>query len=112
MSSPDRLRSDDLIVASHSGPLSGTVEVPGAKNSVLKLMAATLLAEGRHVITNAPVITDVDLMADLLGALGLTISLEHAAPGEIGQRIVIDNDGALEHAAPFHLADRIRAELG
>jgi UDP-N-acetylglucosamine 1-carboxyvinyltransferase len=111
VSAPDLLRSDDLIVASHSGPLSGTVEVPGAKNSVLKLMAATLLAEGRHVITNAPVITDVELMADLLVALGLSISLQHAGPGEIGQRIVIDNKGALEHVAPFHLADRIRASV-
>ncbi len=43
----------DIIVASHSGPLAGEVIVPGAKNSVLKLMAATLLADGRYLLTNA-----------------------------------------------------------
>ena len=49
-----------------SGPLSGTVTVGGAKNSVLKLMAATALAEGRYVLRNVPAIADVDCMGDLL----------------------------------------------
>src|SRR5581483_3212679 len=50
-----------------NGPLSGTVRAGGAKNSVLKLMAACLLAEGRHVLTNVPRITDVDIMSEVLG---------------------------------------------
>ena len=53
----------DRIVVTPSGPLSGTVRAGGAKNSVLKLMAACLLAEGRHVLTNVPRISDVDIMA-------------------------------------------------
>ncbi len=102
---------EDVIVCARSGPLSGAVTVPGAKNSVLKLMAATLLADGRHVLTNAPVITDVEMMADLLGVLGLSIRRESPAAGETGQRLVIDNPGAITPVAPFELADRIRASV-
>ncbi|MSZ56228.1 MAG: UDP-N-acetylglucosamine 1-carboxyvinyltransferase [Actinobacteria bacterium] len=101
----------DVIVASQSGPLSGEVIVPGAKNSVLKLMAATLLADGRYLLTNAPVIVDVVIMADLLMAVGLSISFLPAAPGEVGQRIEIVNSGAITPIAPFELADRIRASV-
>ncbi len=50
--------------------LSGEVAVGGAKNSVLKLMAAALLAEGTSTITNCPDILDVPLMAEVLRGLG------------------------------------------
>jgi len=43
--------------------LAGTVRVSGAKNSALKLMAATLLAPGKSTITNLPEIADVEYMA-------------------------------------------------
>ena len=103
--------TNDVIVASTSGPLSGEVTVPGAKNSVLKLMAATLLAEGRFVLTNAPVIADVEIMADLLRAVGLVITLAPPAPGETGRHIEIVNNGNITPVAPFELADRIRASV-
>ncbi len=102
---------NDVIVAAHSGPLSGEVTVPGAKNSVLKLMAAALLADGRYLITNAPVIDDVVIMAELLGALGLVIERRPAPAGEQGQHLVIENSGAITPVAPFELADRIRASV-
>ena len=101
----------DTIVTSHSGPLEGEVAVPGAKNSVLKLMAATLLADGTHLLTNVPVIDDVMIMADLLGALGLSITVLPPAPGEVGQHLSIVNNGAIRPVAPFELADRIRASV-
>ena len=53
--------------------LSGEVVVGGAKNSVLKLMAAALLAEGTSVISNCPDILDVPLMAEVLRGLGATV---------------------------------------
>ncbi|MCW2664488.1 MAG: murA [Mycobacterium sp.] len=56
--------------------LSGEVAVGGAKNSVLKLMAATLLAEGISTITNCPDILDVPLMAEVLRGLGATVELD------------------------------------
>jgi len=60
----------DCFVIAPSGPLSGAVRAGGAKNSVLKLLAACLLAEGRHVLHNVPRIVDVDIMADMLGPWG------------------------------------------
>ena len=111
MSEAPRTHGGEVIVVSRSGPLSGTVVVPGAKNSVLKLMAAALLADGTHIVTNVPVITDVDMMADLLRTLGLTIRSLPAAAGETGQRLEIVNTGAITPVAPFEQADRIRASV-
>ncbi len=56
--------------------LTGEVQVTGAKNSVLKLMAAALLAEGTTVLTNSPDIADVPLMADVLRGLGATVTVD------------------------------------
>ncbi len=56
--------------------LSGKVAVTGAKNSVLKLMAASLLAEGTTTITNCPDILDVPLMAEVLRGLGANVELD------------------------------------
>lgn len=56
--------------------LSGDVTVRGAKNSVLKLMAATLLAPGRSVISNVPAIADVRIMCELLHRLGCGIDYD------------------------------------
>ncbi len=67
MASHDRFR----IVGGTS--LRGEVAVTGAKNSVLKLMAASLLAAGTTTIRNVPDIADVDIMADLLTRLGCTV---------------------------------------
>ena len=69
-----------------STPLNGEVAVNGAKNSALKLMAASLLAEGRTTITNVPDILDVHVMARLLEELGSTVAIEpetSAAPGAL-----------------------------
>lgn len=57
-----------------SGPLSGEVRVGGAKNSVLKLMVATLLTKGTSRLCNVPRIRDVSCMADLLASLGVKVS--------------------------------------
>ncbi|WP_221281370.1 UDP-N-acetylglucosamine 1-carboxyvinyltransferase [Prescottella equi] len=67
--------SERFLVAG-GNRLVGQVSVGGAKNSVLKLMAAALLAEGTTVIENCPDILDVPLMADVLRGLGCDVSLE------------------------------------
>ena len=67
MASHDRFR----VIGGSS--LRGEVTISGAKNSVLKLMAASLLATGKTTITNVPEIADVDIMADLLTRLGCAV---------------------------------------
>ncbi|MEY3734072.1 MAG: hypothetical protein RL347_1431 [Actinomycetota bacterium] len=88
------------------GRLSGEVRVTGAKNSVLKLMAAALLAPGRTTLREAPDILDVEIMAELLRRLGC--SVEHdAASGTV----VIDVPESLEHRADYDLVRRMRASI-
>lgn len=60
-------------------PLKGRVRVAGAKNSVLKLMAATLLAEGTSTLHNVPDILDVRIMSELLRRLGCVVEHDHDA---------------------------------
>jgi UDP-N-acetylglucosamine 1-carboxyvinyltransferase len=93
------------IIVRRSGPLSGSVQVPGAKNSVLKLMAATLLAEGNYVLTNVPAITDVHTMAETLGALG--VSSSWLGPHELS----LTNSGNITPEVPFEKFDKMRASL-
>lgn len=86
--------------------LCGEVRVTGAKNSVLKLMAAALLAPGRTTLSDVPDILDVEIMAELLRRLGC--SVEHdAAAGTV----VIDVPDALEHRADYDLVRRMRASI-
>ncbi|MCD9623751.1 UDP-N-acetylglucosamine 1-carboxyvinyltransferase [Rhabdothermincola salaria] len=95
----------DRIIVHRSGPLSGTVPIAGAKNSVLKLMAATALAEGRYELTNVPRITDVDCMGELLGSMGMTVT----ASGDHG--LVIEHHDGLVPEAPYELVERMRASI-
>ncbi len=87
------------------GPLAGTVTVGGAKNSVLKLMAATLLAEGRYELTNVPGIVDVGIMGDLLRAMGVQVDGDPADGG----RLHLVTPAELEPVAPSPQVRRMRA---
>ena len=79
--------------------------MPGAKNSVLKLMAASLLGDGTFEITNVPAIVDVSIMADLLIAIGVDVRLDETGI------VTIINTGNLTPVAPFELVERIRASI-
>jgi UDP-N-acetylglucosamine 1-carboxyvinyltransferase len=86
--------------------LTGAVDVPGAKNSVLKLMAACLMADGDFTLTNVPDIDDVVTMSDLLSAIGLRIDHDTAQG-----KLTITNPGGLSLVAPYELVERIRASI-
>ena len=72
----DLLRTDDVYVVRGGGPLHGTVRVPGAKNSALKLIAASVLTEQPVTIHNLPDIADIPVMVDLVRSLGADATLE------------------------------------
>ena len=87
-----------------AGPLHGEVTAHGAKNAVLKQMAACLVAAGRHELHNVPRISDVTTMAELLRALGCTVTVvDHTA--------VIDVPEELITSAPTHLVEAMRASI-
>jgi UDP-N-acetylglucosamine 1-carboxyvinyltransferase len=84
--------------------LSGTVRTLGAKNAVLKEIVSTLLAPGRHHLTNVPAILDVELMAQVLEHTGCQV--EH---GEHELWIVVPEDPLPE--APIELVRQMRASI-
>ncbi|TJZ75695.1 UDP-N-acetylglucosamine 1-carboxyvinyltransferase [Rhodococcus oryzae] len=84
--------------------LTGEVSVGGAKNSVLKLMAAALLAEGTTTITNCPDILDVPLMAEVLRGLGCEVVLE-------GDEARITTPAEPKYHADFPAVTQFRASV-
>ncbi len=84
--------------------LAGEVHVTGAKNSVLKLMAAALLAEGTTTLTGVPDILDVAIMSEVLRRLGCTVqrgagTVSITVPAQLG------------HEADYDLVRRMRASI-
>ncbi|MCU1656822.1 MAG: UDP-N-acetylglucosamine 1-carboxyvinyltransferase, partial [Pseudonocardiales bacterium] len=88
--------------------LAGEVEVVGAKNSVLKLMAAALLAPGETTLGNLPAISDVSIMHALLERLGCEVR-ESAAGATDRVRIVVPDQPDWE--APYELVRKIRGSI-
>ncbi|ASY14221.1 UDP-N-acetylglucosamine 1-carboxyvinyltransferase [Candidatus Planktophila dulcis] len=96
--------SDDRFRITGGCRLQGEVTVTGAKNSVLKLMAASLLAVGTTTIRNVPDIADVDIMADLLTRLGCTVAHD-------GSVVTIDVPATPLHRADYDLVRKMRASI-
>jgi len=94
----------DRFLVTGGARLTGEVSVGGAKNSVLKLMAAALLAEGVTTITNCPQIADVPLMADVLRGLGAEVELD-------GDVVRIDTPAVPKHHADFDAVKQFRASV-
>lgn len=94
----------DQFIVSGGARLQGTVKVDGAKNSVLKLMAAALLAEGTTTLTNCPEILDVPLMKKVLEGLGCTVDLE-------GATVRITTPAQLHSNADFDAVRQFRASV-
>ncbi|MFQ6331381.1 UDP-N-acetylglucosamine 1-carboxyvinyltransferase [Nocardia sp. CWNU-33] len=84
--------------------LVGEVAVGGAKNSVLKLMAAALLAEGTTTITNCPDILDVPLMGDVLRGLGCDVTID-------GSVVIINTPAEPKYHADFPAVTQFRASV-
>ena len=88
--------------------LDGAVSVVGAKNSVLKLMAAALLAPGDTRIGNLPAISDVTIMRQLLERLGCTVT--ESERGAV-DRVTITTPDVLDSEAPYELVRKIRGSI-
>ena len=88
--------------------LDGEVSVVGAKNSVLKLMAAALLARGETTIGNLPAISDVSTMHELLGRLGCEVT--ESVQGRVDSvRVRVPERPMSE--APYELVRKIRGSI-
>jgi UDP-N-acetylglucosamine 1-carboxyvinyltransferase len=96
----------ELLSVVGGSRLVGEVRVTGAKNSVLKLMAAALLAEGTTTLLDVPDILDVEIMAELLRRLGCEVTHDH-----MGGVVAITVPAVLDHRADYDLVRRMRASI-
>ena len=96
--------SEEVIKVVGGNPIRGTIKIEGAKNSVLKLMAASIIAPGEYSITNVPMISDVGIMADVLRTLGAVVELgDHCAR--------IDTTNLTSFETPYELVAKMRASI-
>jgi UDP-N-acetylglucosamine 1-carboxyvinyltransferase len=84
--------------------LSGEVEVSGAKNSVLALMPATLLASGTYKIYNTPDLRDVKTMSQVLTEMGVDVKFENHV-------LTINTENVSKYEAPYELVKKMRASI-
>jgi UDP-N-acetylglucosamine 1-carboxyvinyltransferase len=94
----------DKFVVNGPTPLKGTIATNGAKNAVLPLMAAALLARGKSVIENVPDLRDVTTMVDMLELLGAKTERD-------GDTLTIDTRAAEGIEAPYDLVRKMRASI-
>ncbi len=86
-------------------PLEGDVVISGAKNAVLPLQAATLLADGKMTIRNVPRLKDVATLAKLLEGMGVTIKIDK------DNNITSDTSTIKNQVAPYELVRTMRASI-
>ncbi|MFA5334659.1 MAG: UDP-N-acetylglucosamine 1-carboxyvinyltransferase [Candidatus Omnitrophota bacterium] len=94
----------DKIVIEGPTRLRGAVEVSGAKNSALPIMAATLLTDEKCVIRRVPPLRDVHTMVKILRNLGVRVQFEDG-------RAVIEPKGYRNHIAPYKYVKEMRASF-
>jgi UDP-N-acetylglucosamine 1-carboxyvinyltransferase len=94
----------DRLLVTGGASLQGTVRIAGAKNSALKLLAATLLAQGRTTIHNVPRIQDCITMVEVLEHLGAACVWEDGT-------VVVDTTSVQPLETPYELVSRMRASI-
>jgi len=93
----------DKLLIEGGVPLKGHVSISGAKNAALPLMAATLLASGKHTFTNIPRLRDIRTLQNLLHHMG--------AESEHGDHFHIDTSDIHTPEAPYELVKTMRASV-
>lgn len=93
----------DRLIIEGGRSLQGAVDISGAKNATLPILAATLLATGEHRISNLPDLMDTSSMLSLLGRMGCA-SL-------VGTPTRIDCSRVAYHEAPYDLVRKMRASV-
>lgn len=94
----------DVFKVSSNGPLKGEINVVGAKNAALPLLAATLLTEEEVTLRNVPDLSDIRFMVEILAHVGSEI--ENPEPGV--WKLKATN---LTHVAPYELVRKMRASV-
>jgi UDP-N-acetylglucosamine 1-carboxyvinyltransferase len=95
----------DKLQITGGKPLEGEVRISGAKNATLPILAAALLADGPVTISNVPHLQDVTTMIELLGRMGVSVTVDER------MRIEVDPTSIREYFAPYELVKTMRASI-
>ncbi len=95
----------DKLVVTGGGPLHGEVQISGAKNAALPILAATLLADGPVDIGNVPRLRDVNTTVELLRRMGVEVDVS------VPSRVKVDSSGIHHFYAPYELVKTMRASI-
>ncbi|CTP85787.1 UDP-N-acetylglucosamine 1-carboxyvinyltransferase [Xanthomonas translucens pv. poae] len=98
------------IVVTGGNALHGEVNISGAKNAVLPILCATLLADAPVEITNVPQLHDVITTVKLLGELGAEVTIDEGTLAR-GSAITVDPRKVDQHVAPYELVRTMRASI-
>jgi len=85
--------------------LNGEVRISGAKNAVLPILAATLLAEGTSIVQNVPHLHDVTTTMALLGSMGVSVTVDET------MSIEVDSSTLTTQVAPYELVRTMRSSI-
>ncbi len=94
----------DKLVIEGGKPLRGTVEISGAKNACLPILAATLLSDEKSVIKNIPALRDMSTMLKILKNFGARVECD-------GSTITVEPRGYKKYIAPYELVSTMRASV-
>lgn len=96
----------DSILVKGGGKLNGVIPIAGAKNACLTLMPATLLTDGPLTLTNAPRLSDITTMTELLQSLGVEVtSLQN------GKVLALSSEKITNHRADYDIVRKMRASI-
>jgi UDP-N-acetylglucosamine 1-carboxyvinyltransferase len=100
------------ILVEGGQPLNGEVQISGAKNAVLPILCATLLADEPVEISNVPHLHDVVTTAKLLAGLGAGITIDQGTIGKGSESgVIVDPRSVNSHVAPYELVKTMRASV-
>jgi UDP-N-acetylglucosamine 1-carboxyvinyltransferase len=91
------------IVVKSGESISGQVQISGAKNAALALIAASLLGAGKTTFENVPKIVDIEMMLNILECLGIEVDQQ------INGMLTINPDSLKSLVAPYDLVKKMRA---
>lgn len=98
---------DSIIVKGGANRLVGEVRIEGAKNAVLPLLAATILADqGPTVLTNVPILSDVFTMNNVVRGLDIEVDFDEAT-----NTVRVDASGKIGSKAPYKYVNQMRASI-
>lgn len=95
----------DKLIIQGGKVLRGEIWISGSKNAALPILSASLLSEGLVTIGNLPNLQDVTTTIELLGALGVTVSIDEK------MRLEVDTSSLNSLTAPYDLVKTMRASI-